>query len=235
MICLKRRGGRSSKIGEYTVASRIGSGRYGVCFLAHGPTGKTVVLKRFRPRMLRKNRQQNHYEAVILSGLSHPAVPELLGVINCRQGYYYVLEYKEGASLEEWLFKRRKVFSPEEIYRIGSQLFDILKYLHGRNVVHGDVSAANLLYDGEKLSLLDFGLARYMDDISITPDQDHACFGNLLLYLLYSRYHGKKFGAWYQELDLPAAQELFLKRLLGLGQKYTSTPEVRKAFLEVFS
>ena len=126
MICLKRRGGRSSKIGEYTVASRIGSGRYGVCFLAHGPTGKTVVLKRFRPRMLRKNRQQNHYEAVILSGLSHPAVPELLGVINCRQGYYYVLEYKEGASLEEWLFKRRKVFSPEEIYRIGSQLFDIL-------------------------------------------------------------------------------------------------------------
>ena len=78
------------QIGEYTVVSCIGKGRYGVCFLAHGPTGKEVVLKRFRPRMLRKNRYQNHYEAVILSGLSHPAVPELLGVINCQIGRAHV-------------------------------------------------------------------------------------------------------------------------------------------------
>lgn len=151
------------QIGEYTVVSCIGKGRYGVCFLAHDPTGKEVVLKRFRPRMFRKNRYQNHYEAVILSGLSHPAVPELLGVINCRQGYYYVLEFKQGATLEEWLFKRRKIFSHEEIYRIGTQLFGVLEYLHSRNVVHGDISVSNLTYDGEKLALLDFGLARYAD------------------------------------------------------------------------
>ena len=235
MICLKRRGGRSSKIGEYTVASRIGSGRYGVCFLAHGPTGKTVVLKRFRPRMLRKNQQQNHYEAVILSGLSHPAVPELLGVINCRQGYYYVLEYKEGASLEEWLFKRRKVFSPEEIYRIGSQLFDILKYLHGRNVVHGDVSAANLLYDGEKLSLLDFGLARYADGRNIRFSIDYARTANVLIYLLYSGYSGKGDRPWHEELPLSEGQKDFLKRLLGLKNKFTDTETVRKEFIRSFN
>ena len=91
-----------------------------------------------------------------------------------------VLRWKSGfASLEEWLFKRRKVFSPEEIYRIGSQLFDILKYLHGRNVVHGDVSAANLLYDGEKLSLLDFGLARYADGRNIRFSIDYARTANV--------------------------------------------------------
>ncbi len=235
MICLKRRGGRSSKIGEYTVASRIGSGRYGVCFLAHGPTGKTVVLKRFRPRMLRKNRQQNHYEAVILSGLSHPAVPELLGVVNCRQGYYYVLEYKEGASLEEWLFKRRKVFSPEEIYRIGSQLFDILKYLHGRNVVHGDVSAANLLYDGEKLSLLDFGLARYADGRNIRFSIDYARTANVLIYLLYSGYSGKGDRPWHEELPLSEGQRGFLRRMMEREEAFRDTAEAAGEFQKYFS
>ena len=40
-------------------------------------------------------------------------------------------------------------------------MFEVLEYLHGRNVVHGDISVANVTDDGEKISLLDFGLARY--------------------------------------------------------------------------
>ena len=110
------------KVGDYTVASCIGKGRYGVCFLAFDPDGNKVILKRFRPRMWRKNKHVNHYEAVILSGL------------------------------EQWLFEKKKVFTAEEIYRIGSQIFEVLEYLHSRSVVHGDISAANvllyLLYSG---------------------------------------------------------------------------------------
>ena len=223
------------RAGDYKIEKRLGGGRYGVCYLSRDLSGKQVVLKRFRPKTFRENADDNYHEAVILSGLSHPAVPELLGVLNIRQGYFFILEYKPGDTLKDLLFREKTEFSDDQILRIGSQLLDILTYIHSRSVVHGDLSISNVTDDGEHVSLLDFGLARYMDGISITPDQDHACFGNLLLYLLYSRYHGKKFGAWYQELDLPAAQELFLKRLLGLGQKYTSTPEVRKAFLEVFS
>lgn len=140
------------KVGDYTVASCIGKGRYGVCFLAFDPDGNKVILKRFRPRMWRKNKHANHYEAVILSGLEHPAVPELLGVINNQKGYYFVLEYKDGFTLEQWLFEKKKVFTAEEIYRIGSQIFEVLEYLHSRSVVHGDISAANvllyLLYSG---------------------------------------------------------------------------------------
>lgn len=140
------------KVGDYTVASCIGKGRYGVCFLAFDPDGNKVILKRFRPHMWRKNRHANHYEAVILSGLEHPAVPELLGVINNQKGYYFVLEYKDGFTLEQWLFEKKKVFTAEEIYRIGSQIFEVLEYLHSRSVVHGDISAANvllyLLYSG---------------------------------------------------------------------------------------
>ena len=164
------------KVGDYTVASCIGKGRYGVCFLAFDPDGNKVILKRFRPRMWRKNKHANHYEAVILSGLEHPAVPELLGVINNQKGYYFVLEYKDGFTLEQWLFEKKKVFTAEEIYRIGSQIFEVLEYLHSRSVVHGDISAANVTDNGEKISLLDFGLARYADGRNIRFSLDYAHF-----------------------------------------------------------
>ena len=222
------------KIGDYTVASCIGKGRYGVCFLALDPDGKKVILKKFRTRMWKKNKNANHYEAVILSGLEHPAVPELLGVINNRQGYYFVLEYKEGLTLEQWLFDRKKIFTSGEIYRIGSQMFEVLEYLHGRNVVHGDISVANVTDDGEKISLLDFGLARYADGRNIRFSLDYARAANVLLYLLYSGYDGKGSRPWHEELPLTGEQREFLKKLLEPEEQFRDTGTVRHEFEKIF-
>lgn len=222
------------KIGDYTVASCIGKGRYGVCFLALDPDGKKVILKKFRTRMWKKNKNANHYEAVILSGLEHPAVPELLGVINNRQGYYFVLEYKEGLTLEQWLFDRKKIFTSGEIYRIGSQMFEVLEYLHGRNVVHGDISVANVTDDGEKISLLDFGLARYADGENIRFSLDYARAANVILYLLYSGYEGKGRRPWHEELPLTGEQREFLKKLLEPEEQFRDTGIVRHEFEKIF-
>lgn len=229
-----RRAKTRKKIGDYTVASCIGKGRYGVCFLAFDPDGNKVILKRFRPHMWRKNRHANHYEAVILSGLKHPAIPELLGVINNRKGYYFVLEYKEGLTLEQWLFEKKKVFTPAEIYRTGSQIFEVLEYLHGRNVVHGDISPANVTDDGEKISLLDFGLARYADVKAVRFSLDYARVANVILYLLYSGYEGKGDRPWYEELPLTDGQKEYLKKLLDPEEQFTDTGEVRRLYEKYF-
>ena len=226
---------KMKKVGDYTVASCSGKGRYGVCFLACDPDGNKVVLKKFRPRVRRKNRNANHYEAVILSGLSHPAVPGLLGVINSRQGYYFVLEYKEGRTLKEWLFKEKKVFAPDEIFRIGSQLFDILAYLHRRNVVHGDISAANIVWDGTRISLLDFGLARYADGEYMRFSLDYARAADVLIYLLYSGYEGEGSRPWHEELALDEKQKEFLRNLMEPVEVYESTEEVRRLFKAYFT
>lgn len=219
----------------YTIESKLGGGRYGVCYLAQDPEGRRVVLKRFRPQTFRENSGENHHEAVILSGLAHPAVPEFLGVLNLRQGYFFVLGYKPGSTLRDLLFRQHTEFSDRQIFRIGVQLLDVLVYLHSRSVVHGDLSISNVVDDGRKVSLLDFGLARYMDSSEISTDLDHSCFGNVLLYLLYSRYHGKKFGAWYEELELSDAKKFFLKRLLGLERSFPDTRFVKQEFLNCFA
>ena len=233
-------------IGEYRVIRRLGGGRYGVCLLAEssdGSDGRRVVLKRFRRRMHKRNAGNNHYEAVILSGLSHPAVPELLGVIDDRSGYYFVLSCQPGITLKTWLFDRHKSFSRAEIHRIGTQMFDVLTYIHSRSVIHGDISLSNIMDDGKRVSLIDFGLARYMSDMSDSGGIgiDHARLADVLLYLMYScdglerQSSGTRGAAWYDELDLTAPQMQCLKRLIGIDRPYGSTPEAAEAFRSAFT
>lgn len=237
MMCRKR----IRKIAEYTVAARIGRGRYGVCFLAHDLRGRKVVLKRFRRRMWRKNRANNHHEAVVLSGLCHPGVPELLGVVNEHRGYYFVLEYMEGKTLEDWLFDKKKIFSADEIYRIGTQLYDILEYLHSHSVVHGDISIANVVDDGGQVSLIDFGLARYAGGDPEDFRLDHARTANVLIYLLYSGYSGKGDRPWYEELPLTGEQRKFLLGLMkpeetegGEKEADRGTADIKSEFQKYF-
>lgn len=230
------------KIGDYTVASCIGGGRYGVCFLACDPQGRKVVLKRFRRRMWKKNRANNHHEAVVLSGLCHPGVPELLGVINDRKGYYFVLGYAEGNTLEKWLFKEKKVFTAQDVYRIGTQLFEILEYVHSRNVVHGDISIANVVDDGEQVSLIDFGLARYAGGDRQIFRLDYARTANVIIYLLYSGYTGNGRRPWHEELPLTPGQREFLRGLMepkeediGDGEdKIYDAAHIKRRFQECF-
>lgn len=229
------------KIGGCTVVSRIGKGRYGVCFLARDAYGTKVILKRFRRRMWEKNRENNHHEAVILSGLCHPGIPELLGVVNDRRGYYFILGYMEGNTLADWLFDKKKIFSAEEMVRIGLQLFGLLEYLHSRSVVHGDISITNVVDDGERVSLIDFGLARYAGTDRSEFGLDYACAANVLIYLLYSGYSGKGDRPWYEELPLTEEQRKFLMELMepdnrqsGVDRASGGAADVKAQFQKCF-
>ena len=223
------------RVGNYSVKARLGGGRYGICYLAEDQKGNPVVLKRFRRRMRKKNKEKNHHEAVILSNLCHPAIPQLLGVINHAKGYFFVLEYKRGDSLEKLLFRQRKRFSGADVFRIGSQLLDVMAYLHQRGIVHRDISISNVLDTGYHVSLVDFGLARYANADTFPFSLDYSCFGNLLLYLLYSSYCGKgNSGAWHQELPLSEEKRQYLMRLMGLAEPFPNTEEVCRQFSVFF-
>ena len=100
------------------------------------------------------------------------------------------------------------------ICRIGTQLYDILEYLHSRNVAHGDISIANVVDDGGQVSLIDFGLARHVGDGSEDFRLDHARTANVLIYLLYSGYSGKGDRPWYEELTLTGEQRKFLLEVM---------------------
>jgi len=224
------------KISSYTIDTLIGQGRYGICFLAHSDDNQKVVLKKFKTKMFIKNAKKNEFEAVILSQLQDKRIPQLLGVINEKGFYGFVLEFKYGLTIKELLFKKHHKFSDKEIYEIGSKLIGIIKYLHHNGVVHRDIRIPNVLYDHGDVTLVDFGLARWSNN-QYPFDMDYSYLGDFLLYLFYSTFESTKRSKkkpWYVELDLTDDQKQFLKKLLRLEPTYDSIDDVEAIFLKLF-
>jgi len=234
--CFRNLKYRGKKYGEYTIEEIAGEGRYGMCFHAKNDLQKNVVLKRFKPSIFARNSTNNVHEAVILSKLRDSRIPELLGVINEKSFYAFVLELKPGTTLKDMIFIHNHKFSDEEIYAIGIKLIQIIMYLHENGIVHRDIRIPNVLIDQEEVYLIDFGLARFEDGNSYRYDMDYSYLGDLLLYLIYSSFQKKDKNRqpWHEELSLKKDQKQFLMRLLGLDVIYTSLTEIEADFINAF-
>jgi serine/threonine-protein kinase len=102
---------RNRQIGEYTIIKPVGEGRFGICYLATDANSRLVILKRLKPKNFFKDRGKRAHEAIILSHINHPAIPQFLGVVEKNSFYAYVLEQKPGYSVEMMLYKMQHHFS----------------------------------------------------------------------------------------------------------------------------
>ncbi len=226
----------SEQIVDYIIEKTIGEGRYGICYqVSHGQ--KLYILKQLKRGMLKKAGAKARFEEEILKCLQHESVPQFIKKIERDDFRAYVLEFKEGRTFENIIYLDKHVFEREEIYRVGSQLVGILKYLHSKSIVHRDIRVPNTLYDGQKVNLVDFGLARWINNEKYRADMDFAFLGDFLLHLYYSSFElkgCKMKRPWYDELQLNKKELLFLKRLMGVKQRYKSIIEVEQEFYETF-
>ncbi|AWI05150.1 protein kinase family protein [Clostridium drakei] len=220
------------QIDKYTIVKIIGEGRYGICYLVSN-NNKNYILKQLKKEMLKKIGKKVCFEEEILSSVNHNCIPRFIEKIEKDKFSGYILEFKEGKTFEEIIFKDDYIFRRKEIYKICFQLISILKYLHSMGIVHRDIRVPNTLYNNGKVYLLDFGLARWINDERYTIDEDFSYLGDFLLHLYYTSFEivNKKSKPWYDELNLYKEELMFLKRLMGIEKKYKSLDELEHDFL----
>ena len=109
----------------------------------------------FRARFLK--------ERTILRTLEHPAIARLLdGGMDEEGRPFLVMEYVDGRGWNEYMAEAAPPL--ETRARLFGDLLDAVSYLHGRNVVHGDIKPSNVMITAAgKVKLLDFGAARMLD------------------------------------------------------------------------
>jgi serine/threonine-protein kinase len=185
--------------------------------------------------MLKKSKGKVRFEEEILRELKHKSIPQFIDKIEDDDFYGYVLEFKEGRTFEDIIYLDGKAFEKDEIYRISGQLIELLKYLHSKGVIHRDIRVPNTLYSGENVNLVDFGLARWINDRKYKADMDFAFLGDFLLHLYYSSFEYKrvKKKPWFDELELSDMERLFLKRLMGVEKRYCRIEEVETDFYKI--
>ncbi|MDB8550977.1 serine/threonine protein kinase [Turicibacter sanguinis] len=225
---------KNQSINGYKVTKRLGEGRYGIAYLATNEQSQKVVIKQLKKDMLKETRKKLFYEEKILKSLDHPAIPKFIGKFKEGSTEGYILEYIEGKTFDQLIRRNEEVFTKDEIYHIADQLLDILQPLHEQNIVHRDIRLPNVIVkDNKELALIDFGLARYVDDQRYVKAVDYWYLADFLLHLYYTTYNGLETleRPWYDELDLYDEEEKFLRKLLGISKdraKYHSIDEIRQ-------
>jgi serine/threonine protein kinase len=114
-------------------------------------------------------RKRFNREGRAAAAVVHPHIVAIHNVASWKGLPYLVMSYVAGRSLQERLDSDGPL-EVKEILRIGMQTASGLAAAHAQGLVHRDVKPANILLENGvgRVWLTDFGLARAVDDASLT-------------------------------------------------------------------
>lgn len=99
--------------------------------------------------------------------------------------YRFIVIERYGNDLWNIFLKNKRKFPPAVVYKCAIQIIDVLRYIHEKGYVHGDIKGANLLLGLRKgtennVFLVDFGLAcKYSNDKEFKSDPKKAHNGTI--------------------------------------------------------
>ncbi len=171
---------------QYIITRELGSGAMGTVFLASDRvTGRLAAVKTIHLKSgtdLRK-------EFLLLSPLRHPYLCTMLDFGYSGPGKrapYLVREFVPGNDL----LSHAEPFSHDMLEEIARQALQAISYLHGRNIIHGDIKPDNiLLTPAGHIKLIDFHLAFCLET---GTDDPAGHFGGTLPYLHPDRLSGRR-------------------------------------------
>lgn len=175
-----------STIGGYRVVRRISSGGFGIVYLALDADGQQVAIKEYLPASLatrapaelqpvvapeklslyRLGLKSFFEEGRSLAQISHASVVSVLNFFRENETVYMVMNYLEGATLQEFIVTARelkadKVFRESTIRSLFDEVLRGLRIVHQHKMLHLDIKPANIfITNDDKAVLIDFGAAR---------------------------------------------------------------------------
>ena len=149
---------------RYRLEAELSRGGQGVLWRASDQLagGAAMVLRQLGPGPEQQRLRQVWGR---LQGVLHPQVPRFGALIEADGDLWLPREWQEGRTYAELLTaraQRQLVFGAGEVVLLLRQLLPVLAVLHSQELIHGDLTPANLLRrerDGLPV-LLDFGLVR---------------------------------------------------------------------------
>ncbi|MEV5825142.1 serine/threonine-protein kinase [Spirillospora sp. NPDC052242] len=161
--------------GRYRRLDRIGRGGMGSVWRAHdADLDREVAVKELRvPEQVGEQERAVWYarmerEARAAARLRHPGIVTVYDRVRGDDGRpWIVMELVRGRSLDRVLAEDGAL-PARRVARIGLAMLDALTAAHAKGVVHRDVKPANVLLEGERVLLTDFGIAAVEGDATLT-------------------------------------------------------------------
>jgi len=148
-------------LGPYRLISRVGVGGMGEVWRAEDTRlGRTVAIKVLPPSVLAdaESIARLKREARTAAQLYHPSIATIHSIEEDGDHIFIVEEFVEGDSLTKVI--KRGGLSESEVCRIGRAVADALAEAHEKGIVHRDIKPDNIIVNGNRVKVLDFGIAK---------------------------------------------------------------------------
>ena len=156
------------RVGPYRLVRALGHGGMGVVYLAERADDlyeKQVAIK-LLPRAYATPEARRRFDAErrILARLDHSGIARLLdGGVTDHHQPYLVMEYVDGVPIDTYCAARDLPL--DDRLDLFAAVGQAVAYAHTRLVVHRDLKPSNILVtEGGRVKLLDFGIAKLLDE-----------------------------------------------------------------------
>ena len=166
------------RLGAYRIVRLLGEGGMGAVYEARQePLDRRVALKTLHADHAKNKESIARFfnEAKVLSRLEHPSIVQVSDFGHAADGTaYLVMEYLRGQSLAsrmDKLSEKGQRLPISTALQVCVQVSDVLSLAHTQGIVHRDIKPENLMLvadpvapGGERVKVLDFGIAKLSDD-----------------------------------------------------------------------
>lgn len=153
--------------GRYQIQNLIGKGGMSAVYRAYDPNlRRTVAIKVIHTHLSNNAEFLRRFEeeAASVAHLRHPNIVQVFDFNHDDQGYYMVMEFIPGETLQERLKRLNesgRLMPVDEVLGYATDVCSAVDYAHQRGMIHRDIKPANVMLDfNGKAILMDFGIAR---------------------------------------------------------------------------
>src|SRR5713101_6480755 len=156
---------------NYRILEKLGAGGQGTVYKAtDSKLGRTVVIKVLPPELTAKeaNLKRFEREARLASSLDHPNICTIFDLDEAEGLHFIAMQHVEGRNVRQIVGGRP--LELKSTLLIAIQVAEALAAAHSRGIIHRDVKSGNVMVTPSgQVKVLDFGLAKLLDDQEETP------------------------------------------------------------------
>ena len=160
---------------NYRITEKLGVGGQGTVYKATDlKLGRPVVIKVIPPELSSKvaNLKRFEREAKLASSLDHPNICTIFDLDEVDGVHFIAMQHVEGRNVRQLVAGRPLELKTALL--IGLQVADALAAAHSRGIIHRDIKSGNVMVTPSgQVKVLDFGLAKLLDDNEATTSGIH--------------------------------------------------------------
>ncbi len=150
---------------SYRIERELGAGGMATVYLAEDlKHQRKVAIKVLRPELTATMGPERFArEIAVAARLQHPHILGLLDSGDADGFFFYVMPYVDGETLRDRLTRGGELPVHEAVRLLG-EIADALAVAHRAGVVHRDIKPENILLSGRHAMVMDFGVAKAIDE-----------------------------------------------------------------------